>query len=123
MIRKAVTALLLLSLVPASALPSSINSRIDAQRRKTEAIHAQLHEKRTELHTATVRVGNLQTALDATNAAISQVNSHLDDLAAQERSTQRKLWWNTIQLERRAQDAQIARRPAQASSGRHLRAR
>jgi|SRR5579884_1628180 len=90
--------LLLSSLVPAAAMPSSINARIEAQRRKTQALHAKLHEKRTELNAATVRVGNLQEQLDATNTAISQVNARLDDLAAQQRSTQRKLWWNTIQL-------------------------
>jgi len=97
-IRTAAAMLLLSSLVPAAAMPSSINARIEAQRRKTQALHAKLHEKRTELNAATVRVGNLQEQLDATNTAISQVNARLDDLAAQQRSTQRKLWWNTIQL-------------------------
>lgn len=98
MIRKALAAVLLLSMMPAAALPSSINSRIETQRRKTEALHARLHVKRTELNAATVRVGNLQTQLDQTNAAISQVNARLDDLATQQHSTERKLWWNTIQL-------------------------
>ncbi len=98
MIRKALAAMLLFSLVPAAAMPSSINSRIEAQRRKTDELHARLHVKRTQLHSATVRVGNLQAQLEQTNAAISQVNARLDDLAAQQRSTQRKLWWNTIQL-------------------------
>ncbi|HKU68128.1 MAG TPA: peptidoglycan DD-metalloendopeptidase family protein [Candidatus Baltobacteraceae bacterium] len=96
---RAAAALLLASLLPAAALPSTLNQRIEAQRRKTEALHARLHQKRGELHEATIRVTNLQTQLDQTNAAIAGVNRHLGDLAAQEHSTQRKLWWNTIQLE------------------------
>lgn len=96
---RTLAAILLFALLPATAMPSSLNARIDAQRRRTEQIHQQLHVKRTELHAATVRVTNLQTQLDQTNAAITSVNAHLDDLAAQEHSTQRKLWWNTIQLD------------------------
>lgn len=95
---RAVAALLLASSLPATAMPSTLNARIDAQRRKTEQLHARLHQKRGELHEATIRVTNLQAQLDSTNAAISGVNARLDDLAAQEHSTQRKLWWNTIQL-------------------------
>jgi murein DD-endopeptidase MepM/ murein hydrolase activator NlpD len=97
---RAAAALLLVSLLlPATAMPSTLNQRIEAQRRKTEQLHARLHQKRGELHEATIRVTNLQAQLDSTNAAISGVNARLDDLAAQERSTQRKLWWNTIQLD------------------------
>ena len=98
MIRKAAAALLVMTVLPMAALPSDINSRIEAQRRKTDAIHAQLNEKRTELHAATRRVNDLQAQLDETNAAISRVSATLDGLQAQQRSTQRKLWWNTIQL-------------------------
>ncbi|HET9097114.1 MAG TPA: peptidoglycan DD-metalloendopeptidase family protein [Candidatus Baltobacteraceae bacterium] len=96
---RALAAVLLLALFPATAMPSSLSVRIEAQRRKTAQIHQQLHAKRTELHAATVRVTNLQSQLDRTNAAITSVNAHLDDLTAQEHSTQRKLWWNTIQLD------------------------
>lgn len=96
---RALTAVLLLAMLPATAMPSTLNDRIEAQRRKTEQIHQQLHAKRTELNAATVRVSNLQAQLDQTDAAITNVNAHLGDLAAQERSTQRKLSWNTIQLE------------------------
>jgi murein DD-endopeptidase MepM/ murein hydrolase activator NlpD len=98
-LRCAAAALLLTSLFPAAAMPSNLNARIEAQRKKTEALHARLNAKRGELHAATVRVSNLQGELDQTNAAIAQVNARLSDLAAQERSTQRKLWWNTIQLQ------------------------
>jgi murein DD-endopeptidase MepM/ murein hydrolase activator NlpD len=95
---RALAALLLVSLLPATAMPSTLSQRIEAQRKKTEELHARLHQKRGELHEATVRVTNLQAQLDQTNTAIAGVNARLDDLADQERSTQRKLWWNTIQL-------------------------
>ena len=97
-IRSAAAVLLLFTIVPAAAMPSSINARIEAQRRKTDALHVKLHQKRTELNVATVRVGDLQSQLDATNATIARVNARLEDLAVAERSTERKLWWNTIQL-------------------------
>jgi len=97
-LRCAAAALLFAGVLPAPATSSTINARIEAARQKAEQLHAQLHRKRTELHAATVRVGNLQAQLNATNTAIAGVNARLDDLASQERSTQRKLWWNTIQL-------------------------
>lgn len=96
---RAIAALLLFALIPATAMPSTLNARIEAQRKKTEALHEQLHRKRGELAAATVRVTNLQGQLDQTNAAIAGVNATIGDLAAQERSTQRRLWWNTIQLD------------------------
>lgn len=98
-LRSAAAALLLMSMLPATAMPSTLNARIEAQRKKTDAIHARLHRKRTELQAATVRVTNLQSQLEQTNAAIASVNVRLGDLAAQERSTQLKLQWNTVQLE------------------------
>jgi murein DD-endopeptidase MepM/ murein hydrolase activator NlpD len=98
MIRKAAAALLLFGMIPSVAAPSNITVRIEAQRRKTQELHARLHEKRGELQDATVKVGNLETELDQTNSAIFRVNARLDELAAQQLSTQRKLWWNTIQL-------------------------
>ncbi|HEY9180498.1 MAG TPA: peptidoglycan DD-metalloendopeptidase family protein [Candidatus Baltobacteraceae bacterium] len=98
-LRCAAAALLLATMLPPSAMPSTLSQRIEAQRRKAEAVHRQLDQKRGELHEATVRVNNLQAQLDQTNNAIAGVNAHLDDLAAQERSMQRKLWWNGIQLQ------------------------
>jgi murein DD-endopeptidase MepM/ murein hydrolase activator NlpD len=98
LLRSAAAALLLASVLPSTAMPSTLNARIEAERRKAQEIHARLHEKRAQLQAATVRVGNLQAQLDETNAAIAQVNARLGDLNAQSRSTERKLWWNTIQL-------------------------
>ncbi|HET7815764.1 MAG TPA: peptidoglycan DD-metalloendopeptidase family protein [Candidatus Baltobacteraceae bacterium] len=83
----------------APAFSSDINARISAQRAKTQALQQRLQQKRSELHSATVKVGNLQAALDQTNAAIASVNVRLGDLDDLQKSTQRKLWWNTIQLQ------------------------
>ncbi len=99
MIRRSVALVLGLAMVPAVALPSDIASQIEAQREKTRALHQQLEAKRGQLHTATIRVGNLQQQLARTNAAIGSVNAHLDDLATQQASTQQKLAWNTVQLQ------------------------
>ena len=86
------------ALLPLTAMPSDIETRIEQSRQKAEQLHSQLGQKRAELHEATVRVGNLQQQLAQTNAAIGSVNAHLDDLATQQQSTQQKLAWNTIQL-------------------------
>lgn len=96
--RTALASLLVFTLLPALASPSSIESRIAAQRKKADAIHAALHQKKAELQAATITVNDLQTQLDRTNSAIARVNGDLDGLAAQQRSTEHKLWWNTIQL-------------------------
>ncbi|HEX5274661.1 MAG TPA: peptidoglycan DD-metalloendopeptidase family protein [Candidatus Rubrimentiphilum sp.] len=98
MIRRLAAAVLLLGLVPATALPSDLNARIKAEQAKKAAIDQQLHQKRAELHAATVRVTNLQGALDQTNRSIGEVNSRLGSLAAQSAETQRRLDFNTIQL-------------------------
>lgn len=82
----------------ASAKTSTLQQRIQAEKQKAAALHAKLHQKKAELNAATVRVQGLQAQLDQTNAAIGQVRSHIGDLSAQERSTQRKVDWNTVQL-------------------------
>ena len=82
-----------------AAMPSTISQRIEAQRKKAALIQAKLHQKRAQLHLATVRVNDLQAQLDRTNTAIDQVRGRIDDLSAQQRSTQSKLRWNTIQLD------------------------
>lgn len=84
--------------IPAGANLSSIQQRIEAQKRKSEQIRARLHQKRAELSAATVKVQNLQQQLDETNAAIGQVSARIDEIGAQERSTQRKADWNNVQL-------------------------
>ena len=82
----------------ANAKTPTLQQRIEQQRRKTAALHAKLHAKKAELGAATVRVQGLQAQLAETTAAIGQVQAHIGDLNVQERSTERKLDWNTIQL-------------------------
>jgi murein DD-endopeptidase MepM/ murein hydrolase activator NlpD len=92
--------LMLLAILPhsAGARGLTLQQRIDAQRRKTAALHAQLHVKKAQLHAAAARVQGLQQALDQTNAAIGSLSAHLGTLQAQERSTQRRADWNAVQL-------------------------
>ena len=98
MIRRTIAALLLLGFVPAIAVPSDITSKIRAARQKKAAIDWQLHQKRLQLRAATVRVTNLQGALDQTNHSIHEVSSRLDVIVLQQAGTQRRLDWNTLQL-------------------------
>ncbi len=98
MIRRLAAVVVLLGLVPATALPSDLNSRIRAEQAKKAAIDQRLHQKRAELHAATVRVTNLQGALDQTNHSIGEVSSRLGSLASQAAQTQRRLDVNTVQL-------------------------
>lgn len=100
MIRKLTAAVLLAALVsPSAALPSDLTDRIRAERLKKEAIDRRLHQKRVELNAATIRVTGLQSSLDRTNRSIGQVNSRLDALDSQAAETQRRLAWNTVQLD------------------------
>jgi murein DD-endopeptidase MepM/ murein hydrolase activator NlpD len=98
--RRLLSALLLLVLIPAAgaAKSSTLQQRIEAQRRKTEALHAQLHAKRAQLNAATIRVQDLQSQLDETNSAIGSVSARLGELGAQANSTQRRVDWNGTQL-------------------------
>ena len=98
MIRRLAAAVLLLVLVPATAVPADINARIRTEQAKKAAIEWRLHQKRLQLRAATVRVTNLQGALDQTNHSIGEVNVRLDSLASQTAETQRRLAFNTLQL-------------------------
>ncbi len=92
---------LMLALVPsfAQARTSTLQQRIEAERQKSQALQARLHQKRVELNAASSHENDLQAQLDQTNAAIHDVNARLGDLDAQEASTRRKIAWNTIQLD------------------------
>lgn len=97
----AVAAIILFAFVPsfAGAKTTTLQQRIEAQRKRAEAIQARLHAKKEQLNAATVKVQGLQTQLDETNSAIGSVSAHLDDLNLQEHSTQRKADWNSVQLQ------------------------
>ena len=100
-LRRIAAALALLALVPSMATArgsSALQAKIEAERAKSERIQAQLQKKRAELNAATLHVNDLQEQLRETNTAIASVNVRIDGLDAQTRSTQRKLQWNTVQL-------------------------
>jgi murein DD-endopeptidase MepM/ murein hydrolase activator NlpD len=87
-------------LIPhATFAQSSIDARIRAEKEKAAQIQAKLQTKRHELHGITLRYNDLQSQLGETNAAISVVNGRIGDLETQARSTQRKIDWNSIQLD------------------------
>lgn len=93
------TALLAAALLPALiGVGPTLQQRINAQRERTEQLRSQLHEKRFELHTATLQFQDLQHQLDETDSAIGGVNERLTSLAYQQNSTERKLDWNATQL-------------------------
>lgn len=90
-----------LAIVPAleGASGSTIEQRIQAERAKAQQTQTQLHSKRAELHAVTLRYQDLQRQLGETNAAIGQVSDHIDSLQVQHSSTERRIDWNTIQLD------------------------
>ena len=91
---------LLLSLVPhVSFAQTSIDAKIRAEKEKAAQTQARLQQKRGELHSVTLRYNDLQNQLSETNAAIGVVNGRIGDLQAQADSTQRKIDWNTVQLD------------------------
>jgi murein DD-endopeptidase MepM/ murein hydrolase activator NlpD len=114
-VRRIAAAAFALALLPAVAGGSTIEQRIKAERAKAAQTQVRLHEKRVELHAATLRYDDLQHQLGETNAAIGQVSDRIDSLQGQRDSTQRKIDWNTIQLDAarrslRLHDALLKRR-------------
>lgn len=97
--RRIAAAAFALALLPAIAGGSTIDQRISAERAKAAQIHARLHEKRAELHAATLRYDDLEHQLGETNAAIGEVSGRIGTLQVQRDSTQRKIDWNTVQLD------------------------
>ncbi|MEO9170224.1 MAG: peptidoglycan DD-metalloendopeptidase family protein [Candidatus Baltobacteraceae bacterium] len=97
--RRILAVALLVAAVPAFSIAKpTLQQRIQAERARSEALQARLHVKRQELNAATLHVNDLQSQLDQTNAAISQVNGRISGLSAQTRSTQARLAWNTVEL-------------------------
>ncbi|MBC5815977.1 MAG: peptidoglycan DD-metalloendopeptidase family protein [Candidatus Eremiobacteraeota bacterium] len=98
-LRRIAATLLAVALLCAPALSrTSYDRQIEAHRQHAQQLQSQLNAKRHELHGAQVRVGNLKAQLSQTNAAIGSVNVRLDELSAQQHSTEKRLAWNTIQL-------------------------
>lgn len=98
---------LALVLVPALAGGSTIDQRIAKERAKAEQIQARLHAKRAELHAVMLRYNDLDRQLGETNAAIGQVSDQIGSLQAQRDSTERRIDWNTIQLDAARQSLRL----------------
>jgi murein DD-endopeptidase MepM/ murein hydrolase activator NlpD len=77
---------------------SAIEAKIAAERAKAARLSARLQLKRAQLHSVTLRYNDLQRQLSETNAAIGVVNGRIDTLDAQTASAERRIRWNTIQL-------------------------
>ncbi len=102
-------AVAILAFVPsfAQARSPGLEQRIQAERAKAQQLQARLHTKRVELDTVTVRYQDLQHQLSETNAAIGQVNDHIGSLEVQQNSTQRRIDWNTLQLDAAKRSLQL----------------
>jgi murein DD-endopeptidase MepM/ murein hydrolase activator NlpD len=83
----------------AGASGSTLEQRISAERAKAQGIASRLHAKRVELSTVTLHYRDLQSQLTQTNVAIDEVNGRLTVLGAQQNSTQRRIDWNSVQLD------------------------
>lgn len=83
----------------AAANAQTIDQRIQSERAKAATIQSALHDKRAQLHIVSRRYNDLQAQLSQTNAAIAGVNDRIGGLQAQASSTQRRLDWNTLQLD------------------------
>ncbi len=90
---------LTLAPLPVAAGTSAIDAKIQQEKEKAAQIHQRLAAKRAELHAVTARYQDFQRQLQETNAAIGQVNEHIGDLQAQSASAQRRIDWNTVQLD------------------------
>jgi murein DD-endopeptidase MepM/ murein hydrolase activator NlpD len=108
-IRRFAALTIAVTLIPAlaGAGGSSIEQRIQAERAKAEQSQAQLHQKRTELHAVTLHYNDLQNQLSETNAAIGTVNDRIGTLEGQQSSTQRRIDWNTVQLDAAKRSLQL----------------
>ena len=100
-LHRAVCLILAATLLPANAAASgpTLEQRIAAQRARAQQLQMRLHAKRVELGEATLHYQDLQRQLNQTNAAIGEVNGRIDSLAEQQESTQRRIAWNSIQLD------------------------
>ncbi len=77
---------------------ASVGESISQKQAEISATKQRLDLKRNQLHFQEVRESDLQRQLEDTNRGIARVSANLDDLGAQMRWNQRKLAWNTVQL-------------------------
>lgn len=82
----------------AGSARSSIDTKIQQQRQKQQAIHQKLQQKRGELEAARSRYHSAAQQLSDTNHNIDVARNQLALLQSQMRSNQKRLDWNGIQL-------------------------
>jgi murein DD-endopeptidase MepM/ murein hydrolase activator NlpD len=83
----------------AAGHPQTLEQRIQAERQKAAQLQSALHQKRVQLHVVTAHYNDLQAQLSETNSAIAGVNARIGGLDAQAAETQRRIDWNTVQLD------------------------
>lgn len=99
---------------PQHATPSSsLGERIKRQQEQVNAARQRLEQKRALLRMRALHARDLQRQLDDTNHNIVRVGASLEQLNVQIRSNERRLWWNTKQLN--AAEATLARHNAALS--------
>lgn len=98
--RLAAAAAVALLAVPVLAPGSTpTEQRIKAARAKAAGLHAALRQKRSQLHSVTLRYNDLARQLGETNAAITGVDARIGSLDAQAAATQRRIDWTSRQLD------------------------
>lgn len=89
----------LLAVAPlAGGARSSLDTKIEQQRQKQQAIHQKLQQKRGELDAARSRYVSAAQQLAETNRNIDVARNQLSALQARMRWNQRRLDWNSVQL-------------------------
>ena len=78
---------------------ASSGDSISQKQAEIEATRARLAGKRDQLHFQAVREQDLERQLADTNRGIARVSANLEGLGAQIKSNQRKMSWNTVQLD------------------------
>lgn len=95
----AAAAVLLLAVFPlAGTARSTIDTKIQQQRQKQQAIHQKLQQKRGELDVARSRYVSAAQQLAQTNRNIDVARNQLASLQTKMRWNQRRLDWNSVQL-------------------------
>jgi murein DD-endopeptidase MepM/ murein hydrolase activator NlpD len=90
--------------------PPSLKDRIQRQQQRVQQIKASLNQKRVQLHFRELHSLDLQRQLTETNRSIARVGASLETLNVQIRANERRLWWNSKQLD--AAEATLARHNA-----------
>ncbi len=78
---------------------AAINDKIKEKEQEVDSTRKRLQDKRKQLRFQEMRKEDLARQVSETNAHIANINATIDELDAQERSTQKKLAWNQVQLD------------------------